>query len=161
MHNNDEDRIEDLESQVAKNSRTIDYILRTGQARWEKSQGKFYAIYTRLNEVAKNEARTFESLKTLRKVVSEVNAREGLKLKFIHKDLQNQKSKAGSIEKTTEKIKKESGKRNSTMLIAIALLFALYVKEDIQTGKILDLIVTLFAASGITIYGIHSNTQED
>lgn len=155
------DRLEDIENQVAKNSATIDLILSTEQARWEKSQGKFHAVYTRLNGVATNESRTFESLKNLRAVVAEIKAKEDLRLGYFQQDLQTQKNKAGSIEQQTKKIEKESIKKNSTILIAIALLFALYMKEDIQAGKIIDLIFTLLAASGITIYGIHSNGKED
>lgn len=152
--------IAEIEKKLQKLQGQVTYTINCNQARWEKIQEKFAAVYLLLNKNTETDRRTFESLKSLRRELDAIRNEEVTRIEAIKKDAENHAKRTEGIEKKASKIETKGAKLNGTIMIAIFILFLLYIKKDIEAGQVVDLILSVLAASGVTIYGIHNNSNE-
>ena len=147
--------ITELCRQLERTKHHLDAIDGKQQAMWLKAQEKFQAIYVLLNKNTETDRRTYESLRNLRAELQAIKENGDLKLTVLNKLESHQLEKTQSIEQRTKKEITKVSKLNTVVIVAIFLLFFLYLREDIAAGDLSDAILTLISASGVAVYGLH------
>lgn len=152
---------DEIENQLKKNTSTINFLLDQSQKRWSKTQQKFHSIYILVNAHTETDKRTHEAMKSLRRAIASLQQQEHLKFELIKKSEAEVKEKSKGLENRARKQAAKLNRTNSITYIGIALLFFFYIKNDIEAGKVVDAILTIIGASGLTVYGLHRNNDED